>query len=93
MKDKNPEWLTVGDDFADVTLASAMEVAGAKVAVIRMREPTVADQRAASRAKGGDAEQEVALLSNLCEVSPADIDRLKLRDYKRLQTALLGFID
>ena len=91
--DKTPEWLEYSEGHVDITLSRPLEIDGAKVPVLRMREPTVADQRASAKVKGGDDAQEIAQLANLCEVTPADIDRLPLRDYKRLTTAFLGFID
>lgn len=92
MTDKNPEWLAEGEGFTDVSLNRPLEIDGAKVSVIRMREPTVADQLASENAKGSDSAKEIAMLANLCEVAPDDIKRLPLKDYKRLQTAFLGFI-
>ena len=57
---------------------------------VRMREPTVADQLAT---KGTPEEREIALIGNLCEVSPDEVRALTLRDYRRLQVALMGFTD
>lgn len=92
MAAKTPDYLVHGDGFVDVTLARPLTIDGTALSAIRMREPTVGDQRAAST-KGSDAEQEVAMMANLCQLSPADINRLPLRDYKRLQVAFVGFID
>ncbi len=78
------------DGALDVTLQRGITVSGARVAVLRLREPTVADQLAAARGKGGDAEQEVALVANLAEVTPDEIRSLTMRDYARVQEAL-GF--
>ncbi|WP_324617448.1 phage tail assembly protein [Microvirga alba] len=76
----------------DVELTRPMEIDGAQVKKLRMREPTVGDQLASEEFKGGEAAKEIAMLANLCEVSPDDIKRLTLKDYKRLQGAFLGFI-
>lgn len=62
-----------------------------RVRSVAMREPTVADQIAAERAGKSPAEQEVALVGNLCELAPGEVQSLPLRDYRRLQEALLGF--
>lgn len=78
-------------EFIDIELTRPLEIAGVAVKAMRMREPTVKDQMVASEVKGGPAQQEVRLIANLCDVSPADIERLPLRDYKRLQDAFLGF--
>jgi len=89
---KTPDYITEGDGYADVTLSRPFEVHGTKLTSLRMREPTVGDQLAAD-GKGSDASREIGMLANLVEVAPDDIKRLPLKDYKRLQTALLLFID
>ena len=78
--------------YVDVELSRPMEIDGAKVTALRMREPTVADQLASEEMKGGEAAKEIAMLANLCEVSPDDIKRLTLKDYKKVQQAFLNFI-
>jgi hypothetical protein len=79
--------------FVDVELSRPMVIDGAQVKALRMREPTVADQLASEEMKGSDSAKEIAMLANLCEVSPDDIKRLTLKDYKKLQGAFLGFLD
>lgn len=94
MATKKPDWLKVNDNgSADITLSRPADIAGAKVSVVRMREPTVGDQEVASEMTGSDATREITVLANLCELAPDDIRRMPLRDYKRLQTAYLGFLD
>ncbi len=78
--------------FVDVELTRPLEIDGAQVKKLRMREPTVADQLASEEMKGGEAAKEIAMLANLCEVTPDDIKRLTLKDYKKVQAAFLGFI-
>jgi hypothetical protein len=78
--------------YVDVELSRPMSIDGAQVKALRMREPTVADQLASEEMKGSDSAKEIAMLANLCEVSPDDIKRLTLKDYKKLQAAFLGFI-
>lgn len=78
--------------FVDVALSRPIEIDGAQVTVLRMREPTVADQLMLDDLKGGDATKEVTLVANLCEVTPDDIKRLTLRDYRKVQQAFAGFI-
>lgn len=65
--------------------------AGARVTSVGMREPTVADQIAAERAGKSAAEQEIALIGNLCELTPDEVASLSMRDYRRLQEALVDF--
>lgn len=78
--------------FVDVELSRPLEIDGAKVTKLRMREPTVADQLASEEMKGSDSAKEIAMLANLCQIAPDDIKRLPLKDYKRLQAAFLGFL-
>lgn len=88
---KKPEWLTEGDGFVTVELVRGLKVAGATVKAVRMREPTLADQLAVDRIDGNGL-KEVTMVANLCEVPPADLHALTLRDYSRLQEALGLFI-
>jgi hypothetical protein len=89
---KTPEYITEGEGFVDIALSRPFDMQGTKVTSIRMREPTVADQLAAD-GKGSDAAREIAMMANLAEISPEDIKRLPLKDYKRLQTGFMVFID
>lgn len=86
------DFLTQGDGFVDVALSRPVEIAGAKVQVVRMREPTVGDQLAIDKIQG-DSAKEMTLFANLCELSPDDLKKLPLKDYRRLQQAFTGFID
>lgn len=91
---KKPEWLEEQDDGSlKITLAKGLNVDGTKVAAITMREPTVEDQLAASEAKGSDAVREITMFANLCQIAPADIRTLSMRDYKRVQHAFMDFTD
>lgn len=45
MENKLPEYLKINDDgCVDITLSRPASIGGTKVAVLRMREPTVGDQ-------------------------------------------------
>jgi phage/plasmid primase-like uncharacterized protein len=85
------EYVKEGDGFADVTLSREATINGVKQKVIRMREPTVADQEAFQDSKESEATREITAFANLCEVAPADIRALPLRDYGRLQAAFALF--
>lgn len=76
-----------------IALKKPIDIDGARVQVLRMREPTVADQLVVEEMKGSEASREVMLFANLCECSPEDIKRLSLRDYREVQRAFSGFID
>lgn len=88
-----PEYLKLAADgsHVDITLTRPIEVDGAQVTALRMREPTVSDQEVAVDAAGSDASREIMMFANLCEVSPDQIRKMPLRNYKRLQEAFLNF--
>ncbi|WP_420023775.1 phage tail assembly protein [Cereibacter azotoformans] len=82
MNDK-PDFLTENPDGSvAITLRSGR--------VLTMREPTVGDQLAT---KGSNEEREIALVGNLCTMAPDEVRSLSLRDYRRVQAALMGFQD
>jgi pectin methylesterase-like acyl-CoA thioesterase len=88
------KFMKVNDDGSvTITLSRPLEVNGAKLSQLVMREPLVRDQLAASKARGDEAEKEVTFFANLCEVDPASIQNLPVRDYKRLSAAYENFID
>jgi hypothetical protein len=91
---KDPDWLKPGDDGSMiVTLSKPFEVNGAKLSYLTMREPSVDDQIISGDVRGSEAVKEVHLFSNLCTVAPADLRKLPVRDYLRLQAAFANFID
>lgn len=77
--------------FVDIELSRPLLIGGANVSALRMREPTVADQLAMEEMKGTDGAKEIGMFANLCEVTPDEIKKLSLRDYKKVQAAFLGF--
>ena len=81
-----------GDGFADITLAKPSKINGETVSALRMREPTVADQKAAMTG-ANDADREISLFANLCECAPSDIEAMTMRNYGRLQAAYRLFTD
>lgn len=56
-----------------------------------MRRSKVRDRLLVDRLGGSDAEKEVRLFANLCEVAPEVIEDLDEADYEALQRAYLGF--
>lgn len=77
----------------NIKLESGIDIDGTTVKTLTMREPTVADQLAASEVSGGNAVQEITLIANLCEVTPDDIKKLTLKDYRKVQEAFAGFTE
>lgn len=88
------DFLTIKDDGSiGIELAKPMDLDGADVGELTMREPTVEDQLSIDKIKGGEAEKEMHLFANLCEVTPQDLRKLTLRDYRKVQEAFRSFLD
>lgn len=81
------------DGSVTVQLRKSVSIDGTEVKALRMREPTVQDQLDIQKFKGNEAQQDVQMMANLCEVSPKDLAQLSLRDYKRLQEVFLDFTE
>jgi hypothetical protein len=89
---KRPTYLTTNaDGSVTVQLTRPVDVAGAKVPSLTMREPTVGDQLAVDKITS-TAAREVAWIANLCDIAPGDMNALPMRDYGRLQEALGDFL-
>lgn len=88
-----PDYLEIHDERINITLKKWLDVDGAQVKVLTMREPTVEDNLTMDAIKGSDAIKEINYFANLCQVSPEDIKKLTQRDYGRLQKAYQNFID
>lgn len=76
---KEAEYIKQGDGFIDVTLTDGRTV--------HMREPCVKDVKAARKVKGGEEEFASAMICNLCEISPEELDGFTLRNFNRLSEA------
>lgn len=86
MKKETPEYIELLEGKAIITLTRPLKIEGADVKALTMREPTVDDQIAAEKL-GTTGEADKHYMANLCMVTPADIGRLPLRDFKRLREA------
>lgn len=94
MAEKKESWMKVNDDGSvTVTLSRPRDIEGAKVATLTMREPTVDDQLAASEVQGSEVLKEITLLANLAMIPAAEVRKLPVRDYQRLQAAFSNFTD
>lgn len=80
-------------EATQIKLKHGITIAGAKINAVRMRAPTVGDTLAADKMGGSDAEKELAIFANLCELAPTDLHGMHLADYKKLQEAWRGFFD
>jgi len=88
------DYLKQNDDgTTDITLGKVIDIDGAKVSALRMREPTVNDQLIMDARKGSYAVKEMTFIADLCGVTMDDIKKLTLRDYKRVQNGLGAFLD
>lgn len=74
-------------DFSDFPLM----IDGTEVKSVIMREPEVGDQLAVDHIQSA-GKSEVAIIANLCELSPENIERFKMRQYGRLQDAYQAFM-
>lgn len=74
-----------------IQLDHPFKIEGEDIKEIRIRRPKVRDQKLAAKA-GSVEEQEITLLSNLCEVTPGVIEELDLSDYRKLQKAFEDFL-
>lgn len=74
-----------------INLSSVVNVEGQSVDKLTMREPKVIDQLTMDEIKGSEAEKEVSLFANLCDVAIDTIKELYLKDYRKLQEALVNF--
>lgn len=79
--------------YAIITLSRPLEIGGAPLTALKMREPCVNDNLTYDEMKGTDARKEVSTLANLLEMDPAHVAKLPLRDYVRMQAAYAGFLD
>lgn len=81
------------DGSVDIPLRKPVKIDGTEVKVLRMREPTVADQLAVQKSGAPEGpEMELGLFAALCMVKPSDLHTLTMRDYKRVQEMYQGFI-
>lgn len=74
-----------------IKLEFPIQIDGAKVGQLTMRRPTVKDMRVARNSGKTDADQELTLIANLTQVTPADIEALDMADYLKLVEELKGF--
>lgn len=79
------------ENSTEIPLDFPITVNGAEVKSLSMRRPKVADVRTAENFKGSEAEREIRLMANLCDVAPKDIESLDMVDYDKLQEAFKSF--
>ena len=65
---------------------------GVEVEKLQLRRPKVRDMLSVDKTAQSDAEKEIALFANLCEVPPASLHELDMSDYARLQQDYQSFL-
>lgn len=75
-----------------VPLTHPVTVNGQELDHLTLRRPKVRDMLTADKQKTSDAEKEIRLFANLCEVAPEAIENLDLGDYRKLQEAYQDFL-
>ena len=75
-----------------IKLKHPITLEGEDVTQLILRRPKVRDMLGADKQGGTDAEKEIRIFANLCEVSPAVIEELDLADYQALQGVYQGFL-
>ena len=75
-----------------IELKHPITLDGEELKHLTLRRPKVRDMLAADKASGSDAEKEVRVFANLCEVAPAVIEALDMADYQALQERYQGFL-
>jgi Phage tail assembly chaperone proteins, E, or 41 or 14 len=66
---------------------------GEELKVIKLRRPRVRDMLGSSKGDGSDAEKEVRLFADLCDLTPAVIEDMDIADYQKLQKEYSDFLD
>jgi len=74
-----------------ITLDFPIKIDGATIGELSLRRPTVKDMRVARNSAKDDASQEIALIANLAQITPADVENLDIADFVKVQNVLKGF--
>jgi hypothetical protein len=75
-----------------VKLSAPVQDAGVELPSLTMRRPKVRDQLIVDAMNASQAQKEIAMYANLCEVSPDALKDLYLSDYRALQEAFESFL-
>lgn len=60
---------------------------------LTMRRGSVGDQLAAQHNSKSEGETEVRLFANLCGISPDEMKKVDLKDYKKVQETYKSFLE
>lgn len=75
-----------------ISLDHPITIDGAKVSALSVRRPKVRDMLGVEKSAANDAEKEIHLFANLCEVTPDDLMDLDMADYAKLQKQYQDFL-
>jgi hypothetical protein len=76
---------------AKIELDFPITISGVEVSHLVMRRPKVRDIMAAQKAGGSEAEMGVALVANLCEITPDDVLELDGSDWDKCEVQVQAF--
>lgn len=82
---------TLHPNTAKIELDFPIEISGVEVKHLIMRRPKVRDIIAAQKVGGSDAEMGVALVANLCEITPSDVQELDSVDWDKCEAQVQAF--
>ena len=76
-----------------ITLVTPIAINNVKTDTLSLREPTVGDSLDVQKlAPADDDQREVLMLARLADVSPEDLKRMGMRDFRRLQKGYLRLV-
>lgn len=79
-------------DKVKIELTHAINIDGTKVSVLNLRRPKVRDMLSVEKSIDNDAEKEIQLFANLCEISSDNLLDLDMSDYAKLQKVYQDFL-
>lgn len=75
-----------------INLQYPIKLDGAEISVLSLRRPKVRDMLSVEKSAQTDAQKEIQLFANLCEIRPDDLHELDMADYAKLQKAYQDFL-
>lgn len=78
--------------MSTIEIKYPISVDGVKVKSLKLRRPKVRDMLSVESGQITDAEKEINLFANLCEVTPEALMELDMSDYAKLQKAYQDFL-
>ena len=75
----------------EVDLVTSIEVSGATVSALSVREPTVGDIEVVNKERTGLARM-LRMITLIADIPPEDLRRMGSRDYVRVQELLESFL-